>query len=138
MEYYGIISNKKLEVKIAVIIFIIYMFFSSIVNKTPNHFIFGLIISLTFIHRKKHIISDNGVDILYSILGIEFHNIWNWEDIESFQINFSNSKEKVEVYIRKNVIFRKFIFNESDIDKILKLVQNKNIKIQILRMESKV
>ena len=67
MKYYGIMPERKLWVKVAVIIFAIYTIYSSIINHNLFYLPFGVIMIFATFSNRKHIISQEGVDILYLI-----------------------------------------------------------------------
>ena len=84
----------------------------------------------TFSNR-KHIISQEGVDILYTICGVQFHNIWNWSDINTLHTDSISSKPNIELHVGKDVVARRIILSKTDADKILTLAKKINSNIYI-------
>ncbi|MDY4011151.1 MAG: hypothetical protein SOY60_05755 [Fusobacterium gastrosuis] len=137
MEYYGIIPKRKLWVKLAVIIFGIYTIYRTIVNGNLFYLPFGFIMILATFSNKKHVISEKGINILYTACGMEFHNMWTWKDISIIYIDSKKSNPNVELHIGKDLVFRKFIFSADDVPKILDMLSKMNPKISVKEMNNK-
>lgn len=137
MEYYGIIRKQKLLVKFIVIILGIYIIYNSIINKNWIYFPIGFLMIFATFFNKKHIISDKGIDILYTICGFEFHNIWNYREIDIVYKNSEKSKPNIELHIGKNLIYRKFILSADDALKSLDIISRMNPKIVIKEINIK-
>ncbi|BBA50542.1 hypothetical protein FV113G1_08890 [Fusobacterium varium] len=137
MNYYGIIPKRKLWVKIGIIIFGIYTIYNSVINSNLFYFPFGIIMILVTFSDRKHIISQEGVDILYTICGIQFHNIWNWSEINTIHTDSIRSKPNVELHIGKDVISRRFILSNVDANKVITIISKMNSKIYITELNKK-
>ncbi len=137
MEYYGIIKKQKLWLKLTIIILGIYIIYSAIVNNNWGYFPVGLIMILATFSNKKHIISKKGIDILYVICGFEFHNLWNFKEINMIYTDFKKSKPNVELHIAKDLVFRKFILTSDDASKALDIILKINPNISIKEITSK-
>ena len=137
MEYYGIIRKQKLWVKLTVIIFGICIIYNTFINKNWFYLPFGFIMILATFSSKKHIISEKGIDILYIVCGFEFHNIWNWVEIDIIYTDIKKSKPCVELHIGKNLTFRKFILSAEDASKALENISKINSNISIKEMSTK-
>lgn len=135
MKYYGIMPIRKLWVKIAVIIFAVFVLYSSIVSRSIYSLPFGIIMILATFSDRKHVISDSGIDILYTVCGKRFNNIWEWEDIVSIHTDSIKSRPNIELHISKGVVSRRFIFSSSDTDHILKLAKEMNSAIYIAEIK---
>ena len=131
MKYYGIMPKRKIEVKIGIIIFGMYLIYTSTINKNLFYFPFGIIMILATFSERKHIISQEGVDIVYTICGAQFHNIWNWNEIDTLHTDSISSKPNIELHIGKNITARRMIFSKLDVEKILTLAKNRNSKIYV-------
>jgi hypothetical protein len=131
MKYYGIIPKRKLWIKIGVIIFGIYTIYNSVINYNLFYILFGIIMILATFSNRKHIISQEGVDILYTICGVQFHNIWNWSDINTLHTDSISSKPNIELHVGKDVVARRIILSKTDADKILTLAKKINSNIYI-------
>lgn len=138
MNYYGIIPKRKLWVKIGIIIFGIYTIYNSAVNNNFFYLPFGIIMILVTFSERKHIISQEGVDIIYTICGFQFHNIWNWSEINTIHIDSISSKPNVELHIGKDITARRFILSKNDADKALTITSKMNSKIYIAELKKRV
>lgn len=137
MEYYGIMPERKLWVKVGVVIFGIYTIYSSIINHNLFYLPFGIIMILATFSDRKHIISQEGVNILYTICGAQFHNMWSWDEIEMIHTDSISSKPNVELHIAKGMVTRRFILSKTDADKVLAAAKKINLKIYIAEIEKK-
>lgn len=137
MEYYGIMPERKLWVKVAVIIFGVYTVYNSAVNHNLFYLPFGIIMILATFSDRKHVISQEGVDILYTVCGSKFHNTWNWSEINTIHTDSTKSRPNVEIHIGKDVISRRFILSKADADKAIAVAKKMNPKIYIAEMNKK-
>lgn len=137
MKYYGIMPKRKLWIKIGVIIFGIYTIYNSVMNYNLFYILFGIIMILATFSNRKHIISQEGVDILYTVCGVQFHNIWNWSDINTLHTDSISSKPNIELHVGKDVVARRIILSKTDTDKILTLAKKINSKIYISEINKK-
>ncbi len=137
MEYYGIMPERKLWVKVAVIIFGVYTVYNSAVNHNLFYLPFGIIMILATFSDRKHVISQEGVDILYTVCGSKFHNMWNWSEINTIHTDSIKSRPNVEMHIGKDVISRRFILSKADADRAIAIAKKMNSKIYIAEMNKK-
>lgn len=137
MEYYGIMPERKLWVKVAVIIFGVYTIYNSAVNHNLFYLPFGIIMILATFSDRKHVISEEGVDILYTICGVQFHNMWGWSDINTIHTDSIRSKPNVELHIGKDVVSRRFILSKADAKKAVTIAGKMNSKIYIAELNKK-
>ncbi|WP_130891627.1 MULTISPECIES: hypothetical protein [Fusobacterium] len=137
MKYYGIITEQKLWVKVGIIILGVYTIYSSIINHNLFYFPFGIVMILATFSDRKHIISQEGVDILYTICGVQFHNMWSWSEINTIHTDSISSKPNVEVHIGKDIISRRFILSKVDTDKTIAITRKMNSKIYISEVNKK-
>lgn len=134
MEYYGIMPERKLWVKVAVIIFGVYTIYNSAVNHNLFYLPFGIIMILATFSDRKHVISEEGVDILYTACGVQFHNMWNWSEINTIHTDSIKSKPNVELHIGRDVVSRRFILSKADANKAVAIAGKMNSKIYIAEM----
>ena len=137
MKYYGIITEQKLWVKVGIVILGVYTIYSSIINHNLFYFPFGIVMILATFSDRKHIISQEGVDILYTICGVQFHNMWSWSEINTIHTDSISSKPNVEVHIGKDIISRRFILSKVDTDKTIAITRKMNSKIYISEVNKK-
>lgn len=137
MEYYGIIKKQKLWIKLSTIILGIYIIYNTIISRNWGYFLIGFIVILANFCDKKHIISEKGVDILYIVCGIEFHNMWNYKEINKIYIDSKKSMPNVELHISKNLLFRRFILSAEDASNALNKISKINSDISIKGINTK-
>lgn len=137
MKYYGIIPKRKLWVKMGAIIFGVYTAYSSILNNNLLYLPFGIVLIIATFSNRKHIISDQGIDIVYIIFGMQFHNLWSWNEVDTIHIDSINSKPSIELHIGKNIVARRIVLLKSDADKIISSVKKINSKIYISEIDIK-
>lgn len=137
MKYYGIIPKRKLWVKMGAIIFGVYTAYSSILNNNLLYLPFGIVLIIATFSNRKHIISDQGIDIVYIIFGMQFHNLWSWNEVDTIHIDSINSKPNIELHIGKNIVARRIVLLKSDADKIISSVKKINSKIYISEIDIK-
>lgn len=137
MKYYGIIPKRKLWVKMGAIIFGVYTAYSSILNDNLLYLPFGIVLIIATFSNRKHIISDQGIDIVYIIFGMQFHNLWSWNEVDTIHIDSINSKPNIELHIGKNIVARRIVLLKSDADKIISSVKKINSKIYISEIDIK-
>ena len=134
MKCYGIMPERKLWVKIGIIIFGIYTIYNSAVNNNFFYLPFGIIMILATFSDRKHVISQEGVDILYTVCGTKFHNMWDWNAINTIHTDSIKSRPNVEMHIGKDVISRRFILSKDDAKKAVAIAKKMNSKIYIAEM----
>lgn len=137
MEYYGIIKKQKLWIKLIIIIFGIYIIYNATTSRNWVYFPFGFIVILATFCDKKHIISEKGVDILYIVCGFEFHNIWDYKEINKIYTDYKKSMPNVELHIGKDLLFRKFILSAEDASNALNKISKINSNISIKEINTK-
>lgn len=137
MKCYGIMPERKLWVKVGIIIFGVYTIYSSLINHNLFYFPFGIVMILATFSNRKHIISQEGVDIIYTIYGFQFHNIWNWNEINTIHIDSISSKPNVELHIGKDITARRFILSKNDANKVITIISKINSKIYIAELNKK-
>jgi hypothetical protein len=137
MEYYGIMPERKLWVKVAVIIFGIYVAYNAAVNHNWFYLPFGFIMILATFSDRKHVISQKGVDILYTVCGVEFHNLWDWTEINTLHTDSMRSRPNIELHIGKDVVSRRFILSADDAGQAIKIAGKMNSKIYVAEINRK-
>lgn len=137
MEYYGIMPKRKLWVKIGAIIFGLYSIYGSIINNNFLYLPFGVILIIATFSDRRHIISQQGIDIIYTIFRMQFHSLWNWSEIEMVYIVSSALNPNIELHIKKGVMIRKIILLKSDADIVVTDIKKLNPKIFISEKNKK-
>ncbi len=131
MEYYGIMPDRKLWVKVAVIFFGAYAVYNAAANHSWFYLPFGIILILATFSDRKHVISQEGVDILYTVCGVPFHNVWDWTEINTIHTDSIHSRPNVELHIGKDVVSRRFILSADDAGEAIEIARGRNLKIYI-------
>lgn len=124
MKYFGIIPQRKLWVKIAAVIVSLYTVYHAYAYNNWFYLPFGIILILATFSERKQVVSKEGVDIIYTVMNHEFHNLWKWDEIMAVHTDSIKSAPNIELHINKGVINRRFIFTESDINEIIDLIEN--------------
>ena len=137
MEYYGIMPERKLWVKVTVIIFGAYVVYDAAVNHNWFYLPFGIIMILATFSDRKHVISQEGVDILYTVCGAQFHNMWDWTEINTIHTDSIKSRPNVELHIGKDVVHRRFILSSDDAREAINIASRMNSKIYIAEVNHK-
>lgn len=137
MEYYGIMPERKIWVKTAAVLIGVYAVYSAIINHNWFYMPFGVVIILATFSDRKHVISTDGVDILYTLCGIPFHNTWKWDEIKTIHTDSIKSRPNIELHIGKDVTTRRFIFKESDAMLAIEMGRNMNPGIYVAEIKHK-
>ena len=134
MKYYGILPERKLWVKIAALLLGILSIYQALAHRDWFYVPFGLVIILASFSERKQVVSDQGVDIEYEVLGHCFHNLWTYEEIQAVHKDSLKSAPRVEIHFNKGAINRRFIFSPEDARAIEDLFREKKPKIKILEV----
>lgn len=137
MEYYGIMPERKLWVKAAVVILGACAVYNAAVNRDWFYLPFGIIMILATFSDRKHVISKEGVDILYIACGVQFHNMWDWTEINTIHTDSIKSRPNVELHIGKDVVSRRFILSENDAIEAIGIAGRMNSNIYIAEVSHK-
>ena len=79
--YKGIVKTHALYKKILVLVACVILLYIEYNQKQWFYVPLTLILMLSVFHHKEHIISEEGVDIRYSLLGLKSINRWTWDQI---------------------------------------------------------
>ena len=97
----------------------------------------GLIILLVILacfFSKEHLVSDEGVDIQYTLFGMVSHNLWRWDEITTIHVDRKRAMPDVALHIGRDVATRLFVFSARDADAVLALAKEKNPAIRLGRV----
>lgn len=123
MKYYGILPKRKLWVKIAAIALGVLAVYDAYVNKSWFYVPFGIVIIAATFSSRTQVISENGVDIEYRLLGHCFHNNWTFDEILAVHKDSIKSAPNIEIHLNKGAINRRFIFAPDDAEAVFALIQ---------------
>ena len=90
---------------------------------------FMVVVVLACFFDKEHIISEDGVDIQYSLFGAKSHNYWSWDEVTTIHADRKTAAPNVMLHISKDVVTRPFVVKPSQVDDVLRLAGEKNPKI---------
>jgi len=134
MEFKGILRERQTWLKIAIIVAAGYMMYLTITAGQYLYTMFAVVVVLAVFFKKEHVISKEGVDIRYDLLGIKHVNRWEWKDITAIKTDYVKAYPNVLVHIGKDVTIRDFVMKKGDINGILKLASEMNPDIYIGHM----
>lgn len=131
MEFRGIIKERETWVKILAIVLAGYVLYREIMLGQYIYIPIVALIVLACFFRKAHIISEDGVDIQYELLGMKMHNWWEWEEITTIHTDRQSDRPNVRIHIGKDISTRTFVMKTSDIPQVLALAARQNPAIYI-------
>ena len=134
MEFKGLLKERQTWLKIAIIIAAGYMIYLTITAGQYLYTMFAVVVILAVFFKKEHVISKEGVDIRYDLLGIKSMNRWEWKDISAIKTDYVKAYPNVLVHIGKDVSIRDFVMKRSDINGIIELARRMNPDIYIGHM----
>ncbi|XVG96288.1 hypothetical protein ACGCUQ_05375 [Eubacteriales bacterium KG127] len=138
MEFYGILPERKLWVKLAAVVLGILAAYNAYANQNWFYVPFGAIIILAAFSSRKQVISSRGVDIEYTLLGHCFHNLWTYDEILAVHTDRLKSAPNVEIHVNKGAINRRFIFSQADTEGVIKLILENKPGLKILEVNHKI
>ena len=94
----------------------------------------GLLVILACFFSKEHLVSDEGVDIQYTLFGKVSHNLWRWEEVTTIHVDRKRAMPDVALHIGKDVATRLFVFSAKDAQAVLDLAKKHNPAIQLGRV----
>ena len=94
----------------------------------------GLLVILACFFSKEHLVSDEGVDIQYTLFGMVSHNLWRWDEVTAIHVDRKRAMPDVALHIGKDVATRLFVFSARDAQAVLDLAKKRNPAIQLGRV----
>lgn len=134
MKYYGILPERKLWVKIAAIALGVLASYRAYVNNNWFYVPFGLVLILVSFSSRRQVVSEQGVDIEYSLLGHCFHNLWTFEEIQAIHKDSLKSAPNIELHFNRGAMNRRFIFSPEDAQGVKDLIHEVKPKMRILEV----
>lgn len=131
MKYYGILKKRAPWLKIAIVVAALYMLYLSVTGKQITYAALTIVVIIAVFFEKEHIISEEGIDIKYTLFGMHHVNRWEWSDITALKTDYKKSAPNVRLHINKDVTIRDFIFVRSEITDILNFAREMNPDIYI-------
>ena len=132
MEYKGIIKKRKTWLTVLFVILACLMLWRTIVTQHWSYLPIVILVILACFFTKEQIISQDGVDIQYTLFGRwTMHNLWAWDEITSLHPDYSKRAPNVELLIARDVVIRPFVMTQEDTSHVLELAKKMNTSIII-------
>ena len=132
MEYKGIIKKRKTWLTVLFVILACLMLWRTIVTQHWSYLPIVILVILACFFTKEQIISQDGVDIQYTLFGRwTMHNLWAWDEITSLHPDYSKRASNVELLIARDVVIRPFVMTREDTSHVLELAKKMNTSIII-------
>ena len=126
MIYKGIVKERDLKRKIILFVGCLILFYVSFLRGNYLYMGITVIIALAVFYKKEHVVSEEGVAIVYNLFGIKVTNQWEWDEITAMRPDFKKAKPNVLLEIARDVTIRAFVFKEEDVPGVLELAQKMN------------
>lgn len=126
MVYKGITKTRTTERKIFMLIASAILLYLEITRKQYFYVPFTVLLILAIFHQKEHIVSEDGVDIKYSVMGITTVNRWEWKEITAVQPDYIKERPNAKLLFQKGSTLRSFLFTPEDCQAVVKLAARMN------------
>lgn len=126
MVYKGILKTRSKDKNIFMLIAGLLLLYVEISRKQYFYVPFTILLILAIFHKKEHLISEEGVDIKYNLLGLVSVNRWTWEEITAMQPDYIRQRPNAGLLIQKGTTLRSFVFTPEDCRAVLKLAAKMN------------
>jgi len=128
MEYKGFIRKER-STKKRILLFFGSLFLVGF-NFMQGHYLYMVLAMLLCVlcaFQKEHVVSEEGVDIRYELLGFKHVHRWEWSDITAMRPDYKkSSEERIFLEIAKDVTIRAFIFTNDDAVAVMELAKRMN------------
>lgn len=131
MIYRGITKKRSLKLKIAILFACLVMLIVEIIIKKYFYIPLLLLVVLAALLDKEHLISEEGVNIKYTILGFVSNYIWTWDEITTLHVDYKKARPNVMLHIGKDVVTRSFTMDQVTCLQVLDLARRMNPRIYI-------
>ena len=126
MVYKGIVRSRSLYRKALILAACGLLLYLEIRGEQYLYVLLTLLLVLAVFHRKEHIISEEGVDIKYSLFGLVSTNRWTWDQITAIQPDYIKERPNVRLTIEKESVIRSFLFTPQDCRAVMALAAKMN------------
>ncbi|MBQ9059875.1 MAG: hypothetical protein IJ128_01865 [Firmicutes bacterium] len=127
MEYRGIIKQREKWLTALFLILAALMLWRTIVTEKWAYTPMVILVVLACFFSREHIISEEGVDIKYTLFGrFSMHNLWTWDQITTMQTDYTKAAPNVQLLIGKDVVIRPFVMTRRDLRGALALAKRMN------------
>lgn len=131
MRFKGIVPEKKPAVRIAAAVIAVAMLILETMWGQYIYIPIAILVILACFLKKEHVVSEEGVDIVYNLLGITHVNHWSWNEITAIRTDRQKERPNVQLHIAKDVNIRLFVMTPSNCLGTLELAQRMNPDIYI-------
>ena len=129
MQYKGIVRKRELGFEIAMLIAGGVLFYVELIRGQYFYLIVLTILMLAIFFKKEQVISEEGIDIKYYLLGIKSVSHWDWKDITSMKPDYLKARPDVILLIAKDVTIRNFRMKAADASGVMQLAKKMNPKL---------
>ncbi|MDD7718018.1 MAG: hypothetical protein PUJ11_00745 [Eubacteriaceae bacterium] len=126
MVYKGIQRERDPWFKYVALAAAGFMFYYSVKGGFITYAALAVVVVLAAFLKKEHIVSEEGVDIKYTLFGMTHVNRWEWSEITAIQADFKKKYPDVLLHICKDVSIRGFVFKPYEIEGIRELASRMN------------
>ena len=131
MIYKGIIKERDIKKKAFLFIGCIVLLYVEFLQQNYLYMAVTLIVCLAIFLKKEHVVSDEGIEIRYNLLGLKVSNKWGWEQITVIRPNFSRAKPNILLEIAKDITVRPFVFKPEDAWDVMEFAKKMNAEIYV-------
>ena len=127
MEFKGIIRKEK-STKKRIFLFVGSVFLAgfSFMQHEYLYTFLAILLAVLCAFKKEHVVSEEGVDIRYDLLGIKHVHRWEWHEITAMRPDYKKARPNIFLEIAKDVTIRAFIYTEEDAFKVMALAKKMN------------
>lgn len=118
--------------KAAVIALAILTVYIGIYRKQYVYIFLAGIAVLAAFFQKEHKISEEGIDIEYTLFSYVTHNYWRWDEVTTLHTDYKRAKPYVMLHIGKDILIRSFVMDHENCQGALRLARKMNPKIYIV------
>lgn len=137
MEYRGILRKRSPWMKAAVIFLAVVTIYIEIHRRQFIYVLLALFAVLAAFFQKEHKISEEGIDIEYTLFSMVSHNYWRWNEITTLHTDYRKAKPYVMLHIGKDILIRSFVMDYESCRGTLRLARKMNPKIYIVDDKNK-
>lgn len=129
MIYKGILQQRSLQRKILILAACGILLYLEVVKAQYFYIPLTILLVLAVFHRKEHIVSEEGVDIRFSLFGMTSTNRWTWDQVTAVQPDFLKERPNARLLIEKESMIRSFLFTPEDCQGVMEMAARMNPNI---------
>ena len=134
MPIRGIRKTRRLWVKLLAAALAVFIVVYEALHQQWLYVPVGLLVLLACFFEKEHLVTEQGVDIQYTLLGRVSHSLWRWEEVTAIHVDRKRAMPDVALHIGKGPTVRLFVFTARDAQTVLDLAKRCNPAIQLGRV----